>query len=166
MAIPEVCALWIEQRIDEELEANPNGSRLQMATIIADEIKKHFEVDVKPNSIRMKIVREEKKANCTNVQSISTNQNQEESYENRRYPDGTFKKGVSGNPAGRNPKHMKEKSTKTMSQKAVWLNVVNKMARLSNYMLKNCETPADIPEKTKRSFIRYFDTLEVFKNGL
>ena len=68
----------------------------------AGAVEKLFEAKVKPRTIEQRARRQ---VDATNVASDTTPQDDEESEENRREQDGTFRKGVSGNPAGRPPKY-------------------------------------------------------------
>jgi phage N-6-adenine-methyltransferase len=54
MAVPEVCQVWIEQRIQEELEAKgETGASLRsIGRMIADEVERLFEARVKPGTIK------------------------------------------------------------------------------------------------------------------
>ena len=59
MAIPEACGLWIEQRVQEELEnRGETGTSLRaIGRQVAAEVEKYFETKVSPDAIRMKASR-------------------------------------------------------------------------------------------------------------
>ena len=67
-------------------------------------IQKLFEVDIKARTLAQRARRTLESQNATNIVSEAPPPNDSESEENRREQDGTFAKGVSGNPAGRPPK--------------------------------------------------------------
>jgi len=53
MALPEVCAVWIEQRVQDELETKgPKTSLRSIGRMIAAEVEKHFEKKVSPDMVR------------------------------------------------------------------------------------------------------------------
>lgn len=53
MAIPEACGLWIEQRVQEELEArgDTGASLREIGRQVAAEVERYFETKVKPGTI-------------------------------------------------------------------------------------------------------------------
>ena len=59
MAIPEACGLWIEQRVQQELEAKGDtGTSLrEIGRVVAAEVEKYFETKINPDAIRMKASR-------------------------------------------------------------------------------------------------------------
>jgi len=67
MAINEACSLWIEQRIQEELEDNHDQKKSLRAIgrELAKEIEKVFEAKVKPETITMKASRMQTVTNVT-----------------------------------------------------------------------------------------------------
>jgi chromosome segregation ATPase len=56
VAVDQACAVWIEQRIEEELEAQgETGESLrEISRRVSDEIKKVFEAKISPETIRSK----------------------------------------------------------------------------------------------------------------
>ena len=67
MALPEACGVWIEQRVQEELDARGDtGTSLrEIGRMVAAEVEKHFETKVKPGTITVKALRMDK--GVTNV---------------------------------------------------------------------------------------------------
>jgi hypothetical protein len=57
MAINEACQLWIEQRIDEELEEKGEESLRTIGRTIATEIYRTFEVQMTADAIKARILR-------------------------------------------------------------------------------------------------------------
>ena len=173
MPLSEACALWIEQRIEEEIqEQEETGKSLRaIGREIAKEIEKHFEAKVAPETLAKKASRLKSVTNVTenitpqnNIGNKKIQSPKDEIKAPRQHRATGKPKGGKREGAGRKPKYAEK--PETSNQRVVWLGVVNRMARLSEYMLANCETKARIPQNIKNSFIRYFDTLEVFKNEL
>lgn len=69
MALPEACGLWIEQRVQEELDAKKEtgASLREIGRSVAKEVEKYFETKVSPTTISMKASRIAKKQSVTNV---------------------------------------------------------------------------------------------------
>ncbi len=67
MALNEACQLWMEQRIEEELEIQPDTEKSLRAIgrEIAKEIEKLFEVRIEPTTIAMKASRQKAVTNVT-----------------------------------------------------------------------------------------------------
>lgn len=59
MAVPEACAVWIEQRLEEELaEQETTGKSIRaIGREVASEIEKYFETKVSPETIKTKALR-------------------------------------------------------------------------------------------------------------
>lgn len=59
MAIPEACGLWIEQRVQEELEnkGETGASLREIGRTVAAEVEKYFETKVNPGTILTKAAR-------------------------------------------------------------------------------------------------------------
>lgn len=68
MAIPEACGLWIEQRVQEELErkGDTGASLREIGRQVAAEVEKYFETKVKPGTITVRAYRLHKES-VTNV---------------------------------------------------------------------------------------------------
>lgn len=102
MALPEVCAVWIEQRVQEEMEDGGKSLR-QIGRIVAAEVEKYFEARVNPETIRKRAER----SRGTNVPPTTTTGDDGEIPENQtiKQPakDGTMR-GGSRSGAGRKPK--------------------------------------------------------------
>jgi len=194
MAIPEACGLWIEQRVQEELEqkGETGASLRSIGRKVAAEVEKYFEATVKPETISMKASRMNSVTNVTPTSTTSNNTENKKSNEIKRAKDGTLR-GGKREGAGRKPKqepeaveywtcqcgtenqeglafvckgcgepkHKDEVAAnipQKLSQKAVWKNVEQKLGRLIEYMMKNCEFPPPndgITELT-RGFIRQY----------
>ena len=73
MAIPEVCGLWIEQRIQEELEGGAKSLR-EIGREITKEVEKLFEVRINPETVRKRAGR----LGGTNVPCTTTTCNHSE----------------------------------------------------------------------------------------
>lgn len=106
MALNEACQVWIEQRIQEELETKGNGTSLRaIGRMIAAEVEKVFETKVKPDTIFKKVQR---LSSGTNVPPQPTTCNNEEIEENqspRPHRATGDPKGGEREGAGRPPKH-------------------------------------------------------------
>jgi len=57
MAVHEACQVWIEQRIQEELESGDERSLREIGRTIAAEIERVFETKVNPETIKSKVLR-------------------------------------------------------------------------------------------------------------
>ena len=57
MAINEACQVWIEQRIQEELETGDGKTKSMVARAISEEIERIFETKVNEETIRSKVRR-------------------------------------------------------------------------------------------------------------
>ena len=57
MAVHEACQVWIEQRIQEELESGDERSLREIGRTIAAEIERVFETKVNPETIRKRVER-------------------------------------------------------------------------------------------------------------
>jgi len=108
MAIPEACGLWIEQRVQEELDnkKDTGASLREIGRMIAAEVEKHFETKVKPDAITKKASRINRsvtnvteKSKPTEIKEHST----PEIIENRKPQGGGAREG-----SGRKPKEVKE----------------------------------------------------------
>jgi hypothetical protein len=100
MAIPEACGLWIDQRIEEELEANPDAPNLSaIGRRVAAEVERHFEVRVNPETVRSRARRVTARSNDQGNES-PTNPNSKPNLEKLEKP----KHGGARPGAGRKPK--------------------------------------------------------------
>lgn len=108
MTISEACQIWIEQRIEEELqEQEKTGKSLRaIGREIAKEIERVFEAKVSPHTIDERA----RRMLATNVAPQATHQEHEESEEKpsaKRDRHGQFQQGTTPGP-GRKPKYKKE----------------------------------------------------------
>lgn len=105
MAISEACQMWIEQRIEEELqEQEETGKSLRsIGREIAKEIERVFEAKVNPETLRS---RARILKSGLNHPPQATPQEHTESEENGRDAKGRFIDG--SKEAGRKPKYGKE----------------------------------------------------------
>lgn len=104
MAIPDACSLWIEQRVQEELDSkSETGASLrEIGRAVAAEVEKYFEAKVSPNTIYQKV----RRTNAgTNVPPEKNNKktNTYEELEKLEKP----KHGGAREGAGRKPKQQK-----------------------------------------------------------
>jgi len=111
MVISEACQLWVEQRIEEELEGQEKTGKSYRAIgrEIAKEIEKFFEAKVEPETISKRVSR---MRSGTNVPPSSTDQNHTESEENKEISKGFTQNGKPRQRApggGRKPKDTKTK---------------------------------------------------------
>ena len=82
MAIAEACQVWIEQRLEEELEEQSDtGKSLRaIGRELAEEIEKVFETKVKPGTLTVKAHRMQTVTNVTpHITTRSANEIPEES---------------------------------------------------------------------------------------
>jgi hypothetical protein len=72
MSLPEACSVWIEQRVQEELDAKreTGASLREIGRTVAKEVERHFETKVNPDTIRKKAER----MHGTNVPPINNNE--------------------------------------------------------------------------------------------
>ena len=80
--ISQACALWVDQRIEEELKDQPitNKSLRKIGSEIAIEIEKYFEVKINPRTITTKIQR--KKSDSNESHNLTTRNNNKKSGNN------------------------------------------------------------------------------------
>lgn len=59
VAIPEACGIWIEQRVQEELDAKgeTGASLREIGRKVAAEVEKYFETRVNPETIKSRALR-------------------------------------------------------------------------------------------------------------
>jgi len=112
MAIPEACGLWIEQRIQEELETKGETgvSFRAISRTIGAEIEKYFETTVKPETIRKMASRMNSGTNVAPQVNGSNDSGNEDNKEN--------KKGLTakGEPRKRAPGAGRPKEKKVSSE--------------------------------------------------
>jgi hypothetical protein len=98
MAIPEACELWIEQRVQEELEQKKDtgASLREIGRVVAAEVEKYFETKVNPGTILTKAARMNKAvSNETKAEKPTAPIDSEEIKQIKRQPakDGTMRGG-------------------------------------------------------------------------
>ena len=106
MAIPEACGLWIEQRVQEELEnkGDTGASLREIGRIVAGEVEKYFETRVNPLTIANRASRMNRSvSNDTPSENQTKTISKPEIKEIKRAKDGTLRGGVRVG-AGRKPK--------------------------------------------------------------
>ena len=57
MALPEACGVWIEQRVQESLDAGDGKSLRAIGREVAKEVEKYFKVKVNPETMKTKVLR-------------------------------------------------------------------------------------------------------------
>ena len=105
MALPEVCGLWIEQRVQEELDrkGETGASLRSIGRIISAEVEKYFETKVKPVTI---FQRARRFGTDTNVSPKSQPiRNIPKTIENRKPQGGGYRESAGRKPEARDP-HM------------------------------------------------------------
>jgi len=132
MAIPEVCSLWIEQRVAEESESEKSGR--EIGRIIAAEVEKYFEVKISPEAIRSRAKR-------TVGQTDPPTENNEESTINTELEK--LEKPQHGGAREGSGRKKREKS-----QKAHWKTVERNLDSLHKYMMENCRLKEENITKT------------------
>jgi hypothetical protein len=102
MAIPEACGLWIEQRVQEELDQKQEtGASLQeIGRQVAAEVEKYFETKVKPGTIKERARRMQAGTNVPKPETLTATNDSEEIKEIKPAKDGT-RRGGSRPGAGR-----------------------------------------------------------------
>ena len=93
MAIPEACGLWIEQRVQEELEArgDTGASLREIGRAVAAEVEKYFETKVKPVTI---FQRARRMATDTNVSPGQPTETTEENDDKQKSSYGGKRQGA------------------------------------------------------------------------
>jgi hypothetical protein len=130
MAIAEACQVWIEQRIEEELEAMPStGKSLRaIGKQLASEVEKIFQVKINSDTLRMRAMRFAAKnpQGGTNVHTQPTPQEHTEFGEKPeglviiRDEKGHFAEGTKVAGPGRRPKNQSEKVTEKEDSDALF----------------------------------------------
>ena len=143
MAIPEVCHVWIEERIKEEL---PTGKSMrEIGRVIAEEIAVHFDREVNPRTIEKRVER-----TATNVAphpTIEETTKKPEIKEIKRAKDGTIRGGRregSGRPI-KPPQPTNEDSDNLFQLKMYWRRSSKKDRKAFFVYIKSTE---DINEPT------------------
>jgi hypothetical protein len=95
MAIPEACGLWIEQRVQEEMEQRKEtgNSLREIGRQIAAEVEKIFETKVKPETIYQKARRGAGGTNVPEAEKATAAKDLEEIKEIKQAKDGTYRGG-------------------------------------------------------------------------
>jgi NAD-dependent DNA ligase len=95
MAIPEACGLWIEQRIEEELQQKKDtgASLREIGRQVAAEVERYFETKVNPRTIEKRA--ERSATNVAHTENPTTTSDSEEIKQIKRQPakDGTMRGG-------------------------------------------------------------------------
>jgi hypothetical protein len=151
MALNEACQLWIEQRIDEELESGGKSHRA-IGRELAAEIEKMFETKINPESVRSRVRGAIKKSGLINppTETSTVGKNTED---NKRGPH-RWAKGESGNPVGR------PIGSINLSQKRAWGATLNQLGKVVDYMIENCEILDSSEEATKERLSIFIRALE------
>jgi hypothetical protein len=162
MTIPEACGLWIEQRVEEELESREKtgASLREIGRKVAAEVEKYFETKVKPGTIAVKAHRMQQ--SVTNVTLPTTSQNNKES-ENNQVPQPPpnngeseakqFSHGGQREGSGRKPK--------SISQKVFWKYTAARLERLVDDIRAKGEFPPDVTTETRSQMKTAFSTLSI-----
>jgi hypothetical protein len=154
MAINEACQVWIEQRIQEE--KSTGKSNREIGRKIAEEIKKLFEAEMSPETIRKRVDR----MVGTNVPPEATTANDEGKEgikEIKQAKDGT-QRGGQREGAGRKPK--------VMSQQKVWEKVERDLTKLVAWMENHCKYPAKTKTGIEKTVKRLIQTLTIFSGEM
>jgi hypothetical protein len=95
MAIPEACGLWIEQRVQEEMEQRKEtgNSIREIGRQVAAEVEKYFETKVSPNTIYQKARRGVAGTNVPEAEKATSAEDSEEIKEIKPAKDGTYRGG-------------------------------------------------------------------------
>jgi len=130
MAISEACQVWIEQRIEEELESIPTtGNSLRaIGKQLASEVERVFQVKINSDTLRMRAMRfaAKNQQGGTNVHTQPTPQEYTESGEKPDAPvitrdqKGHFTQGTKVAGPGRKPKNQSEKATEKEDSDALF----------------------------------------------
>jgi hypothetical protein len=120
MAIPEACGLWIEQRVQEELDTKgeTGASLREIGRTVAAEVEKYFETKVNPETIKSRALRMQAGSNEPPPKPTETKT--ETPHSNViKHPakDGTNRGGARPN-AGRKVSHCDRLHSISMSQSA------------------------------------------------
>lgn len=168
MSLPDVCSLWIEQRIDEEKDTGK--SLREIGRMIAEEVQKHFEVKVNPETIRKKAER----AIGTNVPptettEISTTKPELEKLEKTQHGGSRFGSGrkpiePEKTPSERIEENIKSEITKCRAQQEAKkkVRVRSGMADGRDY-IREVETVSDGFKAAHTSM--WFQILEARQEG-
>jgi hypothetical protein len=121
MSLPDVCSLWIEQRIDEEKDTGK--SLREIGRMIAEEVQKHFEVKVSPMTIFSKARRVVNDSNESPTENpeISTTKPELEKLEKTQHGGARFGSGrkpiePEKTPSERIEENIKSEITKCRAQ--------------------------------------------------
>jgi hypothetical protein len=162
MTIPEACGLWIEQRVEEELESREKtgASLREIGRKVAAEVEQYFETKVKPETIYHKARRQNESG--TNAPPSTTSQNNKES-ENNQVPQPPpnngeseakqFSHGGQREGSGRKPK--------SISQKVFWKYTAARLERLVDDIRAKGEFSPDVTTETRSQMRAAFNALSI-----
>ena len=155
MAIPEACGLWIEQRVQEELDqrGETGASLREISRLVAAEVEKYFETKVKPGTIFQKARRIDADTNVSPKSSSVTIENNEDSKSKEANETQESSHGGTRKGAGRK-----------YSQTTRWKKVINDLAALIEYMSAHCEAGAKIPVEMQADFDNHVGTLNLYND--
>lgn len=141
MAIPEACGLWIQQRLEEEIQESGNTieSVRAIAKAVTDEVNRVFETNVNPETIRS-IARRIKGGSIDPPATTSCNDNKNNGVQG----------GASITPKEAVPM-VKEKIEKGKSKKAA-VKEVSKETGLKENSVKSAHQRAEAKKKTPAPF--------------
>jgi len=104
MAIPEACGLWIEQRVQEEIDRTKDtgASLREIGRVVAAEVERYFETKVNPRAV-------EKRAERMTATNVAPEENPTKPATNHELEKLEKKHGGARKGAGRKPKDVMEK---------------------------------------------------------
>ena len=186
MAIPEACALWIEQQIDDELKEKEvtEKSLRAIGRDIATEIERVFKAKVKPETIRKKA---ERMAIGTNVPSSQNTPPTPEKKEETlpvlcrkcRKNKAETRKGVVYKHGMCRRCRDEERALKTIESSAptvtklilpehdadqiiAWNHVIDKIEYITKYLSSHVEFPPELPQDKIAEIDDAIKTLNTF----
>lgn len=155
MALNEACQLWIEQEIESGLK---NGDPLPaLGKRIADEIRRLFEVKVKPRTVEQRARRKKAATNVTKKFKKPVN---------RPSPDFKPRKSTPRPTAGRKPKAKPEPEKKEYSPEVIkqqdryWKITATLLNTVICYLNKNSEKIIYPPVMTEETEADIFIAME------
>jgi len=152
VAIPEVCQVWIEQRLEEELEESDDTKKSLRAVgrEIAAEIERLFQVKLNPRTLEKRAER----MVATNVAPSTTPEETTENERNQVFQDGLEQShGGKREGAGRKPKSVSQQALDSMFPPALELLAVLKFVLRYLYKAQadGMETAVPVTEAIRRA---------------
>lgn len=169
MANREACELYIEQEIDLALQEGKKP--YSIGKEIAGMVERLFEAKMSPNTLKTRAYRQQKGNGSNEPKQSKDAENiadtKPEILKNR-HPQGGGAREGSGRPQTIDVQTEKtdHELFRTPSQKRSWTTAENRLSKVVEYILDNCEITNEMHTETKQRFFRNIDTLNTIREQM